>query len=111
MTSTSNGSERLLELAIVHTPGQYEGGEAHQRLLHDMITSLGMDPITLVIDTPTRVLDVTLPRVYTVYDLLRLFGSVQMVATLTLVVGEPLPIDMSLTEIGEDEVIFLRPAS
>lgn len=75
-----------------------------------MIASLGADSTTLVLDTPARVSLVVVPSLWTVYDLLRLFGSTFMVATRRMVVGEPMPIDKTLAEllVADDEVIFLR---
>ncbi len=104
---------RLLELAVTHWPCCGCAEESHTWLVRDMITSLGMEPLTIVLDTPTRVALVVVPRVWTVYDLLRLFGSVHMSATRTMVVGEPMPIDRTLADllIHEDEVIFLRSTS
>lgn len=104
---------RLLELAVCHFPCCGCAEEAHVRLVRDMIVSLSAEPLTIVLDTPSRVALVVVPRLWTVYDLLRLFGSVHMIATRTMVVGEPLPIDKTLAEllIREDEVIFLRACS
>lgn len=102
--------DRILELLAVHVSCCACSEDAHARLVRDVIVGLGVHPITFVIDSPRRVALVTVPETWTVYDLLRLFGDVTMVATRQVIGGVPLPIDKSLSAllISDDEVIFLR---
>jgi hypothetical protein len=101
---------RLLELVVMHSPTCACGEEAHARLARDVIAALDLDPVSIILDAPARTALVTVPTVWTVYDLLRLFGSVRMVATRGRLGGESLPVADTLAwlRIRDDEVIFLR---